>query len=616
MPTDKPRPAVQTYRGATRFFALPNTLAANLEALAQRENVTMFMLLISAFQALMHRYTGQDDVLVGSPVAGRTRVETEGVAGLFLNNLVFRANFSSELTFHELLKRTRDAALGAYAHQDLPFEKLVDSLHLQRDLSRSPLFQVMFVLQNTPLQPLNLAGLQLSPLPLDSGTSKYDLTLGLEQRSDGLAGYVEYSTDLFSEATVVRMLGHFQSLLEAVVQQPNERVARLSLLTPAEKQQLLVEWNATKAEFPDQCVHHLFEEQVERTPHRVAVAFEEEELSYLELNRRANLLAHHLRSMGVGPEARVGICVRRSLQMMIALLAIHKAGGAYVPLDPNYPAERLEFMLEDSTATVLITEAALSTKLPFAAERTVLVENFFAQPQNQEFEKNPESGATPENPAYVIYTSGSTGKPKGVVVLHRNLANFFTAMDERIGTEPGVWLAVTSISFDISVLELFWSLTRGFKVVIQSDESAFRPAQAQSARTSKRMDFSLFYFASDAGGGRDQYRLLIDGAKFADEHGLSAVWTPERHFHHFGGLFPNASVTSAALAMVTNKVQLRAGSVVLPLHHPVRVAEEWSVVDNLSNCRAAISCGTLRPVAFSKARTTSRTEHPRPVPRL
>src|SRR5258706_1477692 len=323
LPTDKPRPAVQGYRGATRFFALPNSLANNLQALAQRENVTLFMLLMSAFQTLMHRYTGQEDVSVGSPVAGRARIETEGVVGLFLNNLVFRATFPGNLTFRQLLQRTKDTALGAYAH-DLPFEKLVDSLHLHRDLSRSPLFQVMLVLQNTPLRPLNLTGLTLTPLPLDSGTAKYDLTLGLEERPDGLAGYVEYSTDLFTETSIVRMLGHFQTLLETVVQHPDEKVSRLSLLTPVEKQLLLVEWNATQMPFEEKCIHELFEAHVERTPQVVALAFEEDELTYFEVNRRANILAHHLRSMGISPEVRVAICVKRSLKMMIALLAIHK----------------------------------------------------------------------------------------------------------------------------------------------------------------------------------------------------------------------------------------------------------------------------------------------------
>ena len=474
IPTDRARPAVQTYRGATLFFALPNALAAQLKTVAQHENVTLFMLLLSAFQTLLQRYSGQEEIVVGSPVAGRTRVETEGLIGLFLNNLAFRAMFPAELTFRDLLRANRERALGAYAHQDLPFERLVESLQLQRDLSRSPLFQAMFVLQNAPLQPLKLSGLSLTPIPLHSGTSKYDLTLGIEERADSLAGYVEYSTDLFSEATILRMLGHLQTLLEAIARTPDERTSRLPLLTAAEKKQLLQEWNNTLTGYPNRCVHELFSAQAERTPNATALAFEGRELSYAELNRQANRLAHHLQSLGVGPEVLAGVCLHRSIEMMIALLAIHKAGGAYVPLDPNYPSERLQFMLEDSGARVLVTEEALAGKLPFSPEKTVCVDKFLARSNEPEIETNPLTTVKPENVAYVIYTSGSTGKPKGVMVLHRNVANFFVGMDQQIGTTPGVWLAVTSISFDISVLELFWTLTRGFKVVIQSDGSSFR----------------------------------------------------------------------------------------------------------------------------------------------
>jgi len=480
-------------------------------------------------------------------------------------------------------------SLEAFAHQDLPFERLLDSLQIERDLSRSPLFQVMFVLQNTPLQPLALAGVSISPIALHSGTSKYDLTLGLEKRSDGWHGYMEYNTDLFSDAGILRMLGHFQTLLEDVVKQPGEPVTRLDLLTTAEKNQILNDWNATDSKFANRCVHEFFEAQVARTPYSVAAVHDDDRLTYDELNRRANVLAHHLRSMGVGPEARIGICVQRSLEMLIALIAIHKAGAAYVPLDPAYPTDRLAYMLEDSSAFALITEESTRQKLTFPADRVVLLDQFFARPAPAGWEQNLQSGVTPDNLAYLIYTSGSTGKPKGVMVLHRNVANFFAAMDERVGPEPGVWLAVTSISFDISVLELFWTLSRGFKVVIQSDENAFRRPAASIPSTQKGIDFSLFYFASHAGGGRDPYRLLVEGTRFADTHGLSAVWTPERHFHPFGGLFPNPAITSTALAMVTKHVQLRAGSLVLPLQHPVRVAEDWSLVDNLSNGRAAIS---------------------------
>jgi natural product biosynthesis luciferase-like monooxygenase protein/amino acid adenylation domain-containing protein len=593
LPTDYPRPAAQTYRGATRCFALPEKLSAQLKTLSREEDATLFMLLLAAFQTLLHRYSSQDDILVGSPSAGRTRVEIEGVIGFFLNTLVMRGDLSGDPGFRELLRRTRRMALAAYAHQDVPLEKLVEALQPERDLSRSPVFQVMFILQNEPLPPLELAGIKLTPLHTHSGTAKFDLLLSLEEGSGGLHGFIEYNTDLFGEASIVRMLGHFQTLLEGIVAHPAERLSQLPILTDVEQRQLLVEWNDTRSRYPeDKCVHQLFEEQVERTPEAIAVVFENDELTYQELNHRANQLARELQRLGVGPDVPVGVCVERSLEMMVGLLAILKAGGCYVPLDPAYPPERLSFMLQDSQAPVLLTQAKLRPYLKLDATNLQVLS---LDPQHPAFRaahsaSAPSSGVTSDHLAYVIYTSGSTGQPKGVMVSHRNVANLFAGMDRVLGPEPGVWLAVTSISFDISVLELFWTLTRGFKVVLYREDHGSGPARKTAPPGDKPIDFSLFYFASDAGDrGEEKYRLLLEGAKFADANGFTAVWTPERHFHSFGGLYPNPSLTSVALAMITQHIQIRAGSIVLPLHHPIRVAEEWSVVDNLSRGRAAIA---------------------------
>ena len=475
LPADRPRPAIQTYRGATKHFAFSKQLSEQLAQLSRKENVTPFMLLLAVFQTLLHRYSGQDNILIGTPIAGRTQVETENLIGVFLNTLVLRGDLSGNPTFHELLKCVRKAALDAYAHQDLPFEKLVDALQPARDLSRSPLFQVMFVLQNEPLRPLELAGLKLTPLPSHSGTAKFDLMFSLEENAGGLGGFAEYNTDLFDESTIARLLGSFQTLLEAVVANPAQPLSQLPLLTEAERKQILIEWNDTGAEFPkDKCVHHLFEEQARRTPDAVALVFDDEQLTYRELDQRANHLAHELQHLGAGTDVCIGICVKRSLAMMVGLLGILKAGGCYVPLDPAYPRERLAFMLEDSQASVLLTQESLRDDLAFEssnlkvlcmddAGHTSLITHHMPQPST--INHQPSTSL-----AYVIYTSGSTGKPKGVMVTHRNMINFFTGMDRTLGTKPGVWLAVTSISFDISVLELFWTLARGFKVVIQPDE--------------------------------------------------------------------------------------------------------------------------------------------------
>ncbi|HEX9295217.1 MAG TPA: MupA/Atu3671 family FMN-dependent luciferase-like monooxygenase [Polyangiaceae bacterium] len=403
------------------------------------------------------------------------------------------------------------------------------------------------------------------------------------------------------------------TFLEAATRGAETPVGKLALVGEQERNRLLVEYNRTLKSYPEACIHHLIEEQAARTPHRAALAFEDDVLSYRELNERANRLAGHLRSLGVGPDELVGLCVERSLELVVAALGILKAGGAYVPLDPRYPVDRIAFMLDDANVRVVVVEdesraAGLGLKAGTHLVRLDADRDAIARQPARDL----EGGPGPENLAYVIYTSGSTGTPKGVMVEHRNVVNFFAGMDERIVHDPpGTWLAVTSLSFDISVLELFWPLTRGFKVVIHGDRDRDGLRPPVLALRNRAIDFSLFYFASDeAQDGEDKYQLLLEGAKFADEHGFSAVWTPERHFHAFGGLYPNPAVTGAALAVLTKNVQIRAGSVVLPLHHPARVAEAWSVVDNLSHGRVGISFASgwqpndfvLRPEAFKDAK--------------
>ena len=382
-------------------------------------------------------------------------------------------------------------------------------------------------------------------------------------------------------------------MLTAIVDRADDPVAVLPRV-PAAEQATMQQWNAsTRRPYPSEvCVHQLFEAQVDRTPDATALIYRARSLTYRELDERANAVAAHLRRLGVGPDSMVGIFIDRSIEMMVGLLGTMKAGAAYVPMDPAYPSVRIAMMLEDSGAEVVLTHSTLADSL-HGVRDVVRLDTF----DDQQAARIDVPGLGSAHLAYVIFTSGSTGRPKGVMLEHRNVVNFFTAMDEQLAftpgvTDPGTWLAVTSISFDISVLELFWTLTRGFTVVVQDDESRLSTDSAESARLSptKEMAFSLFYFASDAGGPqRDRYRLLLDGAKFADAHGFAAVWTPERHFHEFGGLYPNPALTSAAVAVITEHVEIRAGSVVLPLHNPIGVAEDWAVVDNLSNGRVGLS---------------------------
>ncbi|RGP36252.1 MupA/Atu3671 family FMN-dependent luciferase-like monooxygenase [Pseudotabrizicola alkalilacus] len=363
------------------------------------------------------------------------------------------------------------------------------------------------------------------------------------------------------------------------------QVSTLPMLSPRERHAVLHDVNQTLATRASYCVHQAFEAQVQRTPDAPAISFESVELTYAALNARANRVAHVLRGMGVGPGVLVGLHIRRSLDMLVGALAIQKAGGAYVPMDPAYPVERKALFIEDSACPVIVTTSDLASSLPGKAAAFCLDTDgrIPSAPDT-----NPTSGVTPADLAYMIYTSGSTGRPKGVMVEHRNVANFFTGMDQRIGPDPGVWLAVTSLSFDISVLELFWTLARGFKVVISSDENRALVSSGR-IRSEKSIDFSLYYWGNDDGVGPKKYELLLEGAKFADTHGFVAVWTPERHFHAFGGPYPNPSVTGAAVAAVTKNIGVRAGSCVVPLHHPARIAEEWAVIDNLTNGRAGMA---------------------------
>ena len=470
LPTDRPRPAVQAFRGVTQSLALSNALTEALKALSHQEGVTLFVTLLAAFKTLLYRYTGQGDISVGSPVANRNRAEIEGLIGFFVNTLVLGTDLGDNPSFRELLGRVRGVTLEAYAHQDLPFEMLVEELEPERDLSRSPLFQVMFILHDTPTQALALPDLTMNPMKVESKTAQFDLTLSMEETEQGLRGTLEYNTDLFDAATITRMAGHLQTLLEGIVANPDQRLRDLPLLTEAERCRLLVEWNDTEEDYPqDKCIHHSFEDQVERTPDTVAVVFEDQHLTYRELNWRANQLAHCLRMLGVGPETLVGVCLERSLEMVVGLLGILKAGGAYVPLDPKYPQERVAFMLADTQAPVLLTQQRLMQDLPEHSATTVCLDTHWDRIA-QSSPDNPVNRATPQNLAYVIYTSGSTGTPKGVAIEHRSTVALIQWAVDLFGAEPFTGtLASTSICFDLSIFELFVPLSCAGKVILVKD---------------------------------------------------------------------------------------------------------------------------------------------------
>ncbi|HEY0603571.1 MAG TPA: amino acid adenylation domain-containing protein [Herpetosiphonaceae bacterium] len=474
LPCDHPRPTVQRYGGAYVPLVLSQSLSAALTALSQREGVTLFMTLLAAFKTLLYRYTGQHDLLVGSPNAGRNRSETEGLIGFFVNMLVLRTDLSGDPTFQELLQRVRATASGAYANQDLPFEQIVDELKPERNLSHSPIFQVAFALSNVPQAALQLSNLRIETLHFDAiVTSEFDITLFMAEAAGGLSGAFEYNAELFEATTIARMVDHFHMLLQSIIADPAQRISALPLLTPAERQQMLEAWNSPPTSAaPDHCVHQLFAAQAAQTPAAVALVCTDisgqiRELSYAELDRQANQLAHALQQRGIGPDARVGICAERSPELIVGLLAILKAGGAYVPLDPAYPQERLRFMIEDAQVRVLITQQALLDRLP-EAQVPVLCLDLDWEAIDSQPHTPPVTGITSDHLAYVIYTSGSTGQPKGVMISHRSLCNFIATTTDEYAIGPGDRvLQFTSISWDTSVEELYPCLARGATLVLR-----------------------------------------------------------------------------------------------------------------------------------------------------
>jgi amino acid adenylation domain-containing protein len=478
LPTDRSRPAVQSFRGGVERFQLDQNVTQSLKKLGQDQVATLFMTLLAGFGVLLSRYSGQSDLLVGSPIANRNQAAIEPLIGFFANTLALRVNLSENPSFLELLKQVKQTTLEGYAHQDLPFEMLVEKLQPDRDLSRNPLVQVMFALQNISQDTWNLSGLSIESLSLSvEETVRFDLEVNCWQNLEGLVIDWTYSRDLFDTTTIARMGEHFQNLLQAIILNPKATVKELPLLTPKEREQLLISWNNSKTDYPqEQCIHQLFEAQVERTPKAIAVVFEEQSLTYTELNHRANQLAHYLRTLGVGAEVLVGISLERSLEMIIGLLAILKAGGAYLPLAPDYPTERLLFMLEDSQASFLITHSSLLAKLP-PYQATLICLDEIEEQIAQYCQDNLQNGLTVSNLANVIYTSGSTGKPKGVMVEHRGLVNLALAQIQSFAVNHNSRvLQFASFSFDACISEILMTFGSGATLYL-AQKDALLPGQ-------------------------------------------------------------------------------------------------------------------------------------------
>lgn len=471
--SDYPRPAIQTFRGSTLSFSLPVALTDQIYALSHREKTTPFMTLLTAFYVLLARYSGQKDLLVGTPIAGRANVETEKLIGFFVNTLALRANLSDELTLRELLHRVRKTCLDAYDHQDLPFERIVKELQPERNLSYNPLVQIFFALQNAPMEVKTAANVLFNLQEIKNETSPFDLFFELVETSAGsIKVLCTYSTDIFAVGRIERLVRHYQRLLEGIVENPEQGIWTLPLLTPQEHQQLLIDWNMTQQTFPrERCIHQLFEEQVVQTPETVSVVYKDQHLTYVELDRRANQLAHYLRRMGVGPEVLVGLYVERSLEMVVGLLGILKAGGAYVPLDPGYPSERLAYMLEDSKVAILLTSKKLSQTLSLQNLQILLLDEEW-QKVEQELTTHLPIMTTADNLAYIIYTSGSTGTPKGVAIEHHSVVRLVKNTNFADLSARQIFLQFAPITFDAATLEIWGPLLNGGQLVVFPTEKA------------------------------------------------------------------------------------------------------------------------------------------------
>ncbi|MCC5603549.1 non-ribosomal peptide synthetase [Nostoc favosum] len=570
LPTDRPRLAVQTYQGARQPLQLSKSLSEALLALGQQQGVTLFITLLTAFKVLLSRYTQQEDIAIGSPIANRNRSEIEGLIGFFVNSLVLRTDLTGNPTFRELLSRVKEVALGAYAHQDLPFEKLVEELHPERNLNQNPLFQVVFALQNAPMSALELTGLTLSPLPFDTETTRFDLEFHLWESntqnglwvdsSEGISGFVIYSTDLFDEATITRMLGHFQTLLEGIVANPEQRIAQLPLLSESELHNLLVKWNNTQLDYPqDKCIHKLFESVAEQNPDETALVFGDDKLSYKELNIRSNQLAHYLKKLGVKTEVLVGLCVERSFDMVIGMLGIMKAGGAYVPLDPSYPSERLDFMLKDAQVSVFLTHERWVERLENYNSNIICLDKD-CEIIAQEIEDNLLSEVAADNLAYVIYTSGSTGNPKGVQIEHRGLLNLVFWHQKAFAVSPIDRVTqIAGVAFDACGWEIWPYLSAGATIYIVDDEIRRSPEYLRDWLISQKITISflptpiaekflLLDFPEDAA-----LRILLTGGDKLNQYPLASHFF--QVYNNYGPT-ENTVVTTSGHISVKNKDNL------------------------------------------------------------
>ncbi|WP_438711356.1 MupA/Atu3671 family FMN-dependent luciferase-like monooxygenase [Aquimarina muelleri] len=586
LPEVKKRPKIKTYTGDSFEYYFSEKFTETLGKFSKKADASIFMALTAGINGVFYRYTNKTDLVLGTAVAGREHPDLAGQIGLYLNTLPIRTQFDMSASFKDLLSIQKTTLIDLYKYQNYPFNELVEQLDIKRDTSRSALFDVLVLMQNQQdtlaSNEFSLEDIKVQPYEnKNKKTSQFDITFSFTEQEKQIKVAVEYNTDIYNEDFISRLLTHLECFIAEGIKNPTQSIATIEYLSAKEKEELILDFNNTSVDYSkDVTVLDSFNTQVQKTPKATALIFEEKELSYADLDKKSDQLANYLISKGVDKDKVVGLCVDRSHEMIIGILGILKTGAAYLPLDPSYPIDRLDYVIEDSEAALIVTKEAIKNFIPNTKNIVCFEEETIWDTEDFTLSKVDSSLS-----AYMIYTSGTTGKPKGVRISHQNLYNFFLGLNNQfeISEKVEVWLAVTSMSFDISILEMIWTLTRGSKVVIQSD----RPVVVNPL---KQMDFSLFYFAAqEEVKTENKYNLLLKGADYADKNEFKSIWVPERHFHSFGDQFPNPSIAAAAVAATTKNITIRSGSVVLPLHDPVRVAEEWSMVDNLSNGRVELS---------------------------
>jgi amino acid adenylation domain-containing protein len=581
LPLDYPRPAAQTFSGENYYFRLPGPILESLKSFSQDEGATIFMSLMAVFDILLWRYTGQTDLLIGTPISNRERRELEGLIGYFVDTLVIRGNVSGNPSAREVVCRIREAALGAFENRELPFEKLVDGLDLERNLSYTPIFQVMFALQNAPAMPVEIHGLRMERLEIETGTSMFDLTLVVTEIEQGLDCYFEYNIDLFNAETVRRMASHFQTLLSSMLSNPDQPISKLKMLSAPEETQILIEWRGGNEQSPQaKTLVQIFEEQVSQTPENMALIFREQKISYRELNRRANKLAHYLRAKGVSLETPVAVCLPYSSDMMVALIGVLKAGGVYVPLDPDHPAARLGFMIEDSSPRLILTQEPFNEKLASFPVETLSLDDIVPDLTSGGVD-NPSVNIVPENLAYIIYTSGSMGKPKGVMIQHGAIGGHCEMIRDCYGLKPGDRvLQFTQPIFDASLEQIFTAFSSGAAVVLREQE-IWQPGELKKKITQMGVtviDLPPAYWLQAVDGWigepgeavNDQLRLVIVGGDILPSESLR-IWRKSslhdtRLINAYG---PTETTITATLFEVMADIDAQNTLELVPIGRPV-----------------------------------------------